>query len=185
MLRIIVVLIATLGMLPVANAAEAKPSGVYIGAGAGSATLDDDGAFNGLALDDEDTSASFLAGYKFNPHFSLEARYSYLGSYTLSSFFDSEDIELTALSIHAVGTIPLGQSGFSLFGQLGAASLSADCSGCDDTGAFSAGLGVAYNFTEALALALQADTYVWEEEGVFTDYDFSVTTAQIALRYTF
>jgi OmpA-OmpF porin, OOP family len=183
MLRLCVLFFSCITML--ASAAEPKSNGVYIGAAAGSATLDDDGAFNGLNFDDEDSSASFLAGYKFNPYFSLEARYSYLGSYTLSSFFASEDLEITALSIHAVGTIPLGQSGFSLFGQLGAASLMADCSGCDDTGAASGGLGVAYNFTEGLALALQVDSYVWEEDGFYTDYDFSVSTAQIALRYTF
>jgi hypothetical protein len=178
-------------MLSAANAAVPKSSGVYIGGAAGSAKLEDDNLFadSGVSLDDEDASVSFIGGYKFNPYFSLEARYSFLGSYTVSALngfsYISEDVDISSLSIHVVGTVPLGQSGFSLFGQLGAASLMADCSGCDDSGAGSAGFGVAYNFTEGLALALQVDAYAWQEDGYYKDYDFSITTAQLALRYVF
>jgi hypothetical protein len=171
------------GFLSVAHAAEPLQSGMFIGGSAGSSELDDDGRFNGFSFDDSDTAFGILAGYKFNKHFAIEARYTDTGSFKVSSLGSSTDIDTDIISIHAVGIIPFGISGWSVYGQLGLGLVGYDAGAGrdDDGGAGSAGLGVSYNATENISFAFQLDAYVWE----VNDYDIALTTAQLVARYAF
>jgi hypothetical protein len=173
--------------LSVAYAAEPLQTGMFIGGSVGTSEFDDDGAFNGLSFDDSDTAFGILAGYKFNKHFAIEARYTDTGSFKLSGPGGSVDIDTDVVSIHAVGIIPFVDSGWSVYGQLGLGVVGLDASGIadEDETAGSAGLGVSYNATEHLSFAFQADAYAWEDDEGFDDYDVAITTAQLVARYTF
>ena len=166
----------------VANAAEPKAKGAYIGASFGASVFDDDGAIGGF-FDDEDTSKQVYGGYKFFKNFAVEGRYSDLGSF--SDGFDSLDI--TALSIHAVGIIPFGTSGWEIFGQLGFAQVNQEVSGFgdeDDT-AGSAGIGVRWHINESFTVGAQIDAYAWENDDLGSLYDFAVATNQLSFQIDF
>jgi hypothetical protein len=92
------------------NAAEPKVRGPYIGGAYGISTFDDDGGFTslGLTLDDEDTSLQLYGGYKFLKHLAVEVRYVDLGTFDLAPI----DLDVTAISVHAVGIVPFGESGW-------------------------------------------------------------------------
>ena len=185
--KILVLTVLSMLAMNAAYAAETKSSGGYIGGSVGTAELDDDGLLSdfGASLDDSDSAAGIFAGYKFNKYFAVEARYSYLGEYSVCGFF-CEDIEVDALSVHVIGIIPLGTSGVEIYGQLGIAAVSFEFDSEDETEtAGSAGLGIQYGATENFVIGLQVDAYAYEEDGGFQDYDISVTTAQLVAKYIF
>ena len=176
----IIIILATVFSSP-ALAASPKEKGFFLGGAFGAAELDDDGAFSWLDFDDSDSSLALFAGYKFIPYFAIEGRVSDLGTYTISDGFSKESLEATSLSVHAVGLVPFGQSGWELYGQLGIGSIEFDCIGCSDETAGSAGLGIRYSFGRQLAVGAQIDAYAWEED----DFDFSIATTQLIIQYLF
>jgi hypothetical protein len=91
----------------VAFAEPAKDRGAYLGAGFAGTTFDDGGAFAGLDFDDSDSGSGIFGGYKFFKHMAVEARYNDFGTFTLEGF----GVDVSSLSIHAVGIIPFGNSG--------------------------------------------------------------------------
>jgi hypothetical protein len=170
-----------------AYAAQPLQQGFYIGGSAGVSEFDDDDLISdiGFSLDDSDTAFGILAGYKFNKHFAIEARYTDTGDFEVSNGFNSVDIETDIISIHAVGIIPFA-NGMSIYGQLGIGSVGYDIDDFDeDETVGSAGLGVSYNATENLSFAFQVDAYAWEDDEGFDDYDLAITTAQLVARYAF
>jgi hypothetical protein len=188
MYRFSILLVVLWGALAqVSFAAEPLENGFFIGGSAGVSEFDDDGAFNGASFDDGDSAFGINGGYKFFKHFAVEARYTDTGTFTLSGLGGSVDIDTDVISVHAVGIIPFGASGWSIYGQLGLGIVGLDASGAfnddDDETVGSAGLGVSYNATENLSLALQIDAYAWEDDS--EDYDLAITTSQLVVRYTF
>lgn len=165
-----------------AFAAPPKERGFFLGGTIGSATFDDDGAFAWYELDDSDTSLTLFAGYKFIPYFGIEARIGDLGTYSISNGLFTESVKVTSLSLHAVGLIPFGLSGWELYGQLGLGTVDFDCSGCSDETAASAGIGIRYSFTRQVALGVQVDAYAWEDDDY---YDMSIATTQLVIQYLF
>ena len=167
------------------NAAEPKVRGAYIGGAYGISTFDDDGAFTslGLTLDDEDTSLQVHGGYKFLKHLAVEARYVDLGTFALPPI----DLDVTAISIHAVGIVPFGESGWELFGQLGLGIVTANIAGIEDVDetAVAGGIGLRYSLTQSFFLSVQTDVYVWEDDSIGTVFDLSVGSTQLALQFIF
>ena len=128
-----------------ALAAEQEARGLYAGGWAGTASLEDDGLFDGANFDDSGTSYGIYGGYKFFRYLAVEARLSNLGSYSVGFQGFSEDIDVTGLSAHVVGIIPFGASGWELFGQLGLGSVNIDAGGADeDNSVGSAGIGLRF-----------------------------------------
>jgi hypothetical protein len=178
-----------------AMAAEQKARGFYIGGSAGVTTLEDDGYITEdgfLTFDDSDTAFTLFGGYKILKYLAVEARYSNLGSYTITDNFSSgqADIDVTSLSAHVVGIIPFGASGWELFGQLGLSKLNIDIScyqcGDDDETAGSAGIGVRFYPTSNLGISLQTDAYAYEEDDFGgRTYDIGVVATQISINYIF
>jgi hypothetical protein len=166
-----------------ATAAKQEARGFYIGAIAGAATAEDDGLFSGLNFDDTGTSYGIAAGYKFFRYLAVEGRLLNLGRYHVQGI----DLDVAGLSAHVVGIIPFGQSGWELFGQLGAGGVGLDCDGCDtDAGtAGSAGIGVRFYPTPHLGISLQVDAYAWREEGYYDTYTVGVSTTQLGVHYLF
>jgi Outer membrane protein beta-barrel domain len=163
-----------------ANAAETKAKGIYFGGAAGLSNFDDDGAGVG-ALDDQDTSVQVYAGYKFFKHLAVEARYVDLGSF--SDSFDTLDVSAT--SIHVVGIIPFGTSGWELFGQLGIGSVKLEVAGFadEDDDAVAGGIGVRYGITESFSVSVQTDVYVFQDDSGI--YDFAAGGTQLAIQFIF
>ncbi|MCJ7557451.1 MAG: porin family protein [Gammaproteobacteria bacterium] len=162
-------------------AAESKASGGYIGGGLGMSVFDDDGAA-GSGFDDTDTAGMIFGGYKFGKYFALEGRYTDYGSFSVTG----GGFDVSALSVHAVGSIPFGTSGWELFGQLGFGQVSLDFGvESTDESAVAAGIGIRYSFSERLSVAAQTDVFVWEYSEIGQTYDFSVGSNIVSVRYIF
>lgn len=121
----------------------------------------------------------------FFQYLAVEARYSNLGTY--SDTIDSLDI--TAVSVHAVGMIPFGTSGWELFGQVGLAQIGVDINvqGVSDLedNATTAGIGVRWHVTQNIAIGAQVDAYVWSNDTIGSNFDLSVATQQVTLQINF
>lgn len=181
MKRILVgLLVLTLG--GAAFAEPAKERGAFVGAGVAGTVFDDGGAFAGLNFDDSDSGLGIFGGYKFLKHFAVEARYNDFGTFTLEGF----GVDVTSLSVHAVGIIPFGASGWELFGQLGLGTVEFDLGGdTEDESVGSAGLGVRFSWSGNFAVAAQLDAYAYEDTSLGAAYDVSVTSTMISFQYIF
>jgi hypothetical protein len=165
-----------------ANAAEPQQRGGYIGGAFGSSLFDDDGAFFAMDFDDSDQSFQGHAGYRFFRHFAVEGRYTDYGTFSLQSV----DLDATAVSVHAVGIIPFGGSGWELFGQLGVGSLKVDFLGTDETQTtFAGGIGVRYFASRTLSIGVQTDVHVWEDDSLGASYIPGVGATQLAVQLNF
>ena len=167
----------------VVNAAEPSARGAYIGGAFGLSTFDDDGAFTFSSFDDEDKSLQVHGGYKVFKHLAFEVRYVDLGTFSLQPI----DLDVTAISIHAVGIIPFGESGWELFGQLGLATVTFDITGFgdEDQSAGAGGIGVRYSPTQNFSVGIQTDVYVWEDDSLGPTYDLAVGGTQLAFQFIF
>ena len=166
----------------VAFAEPAKERGAYLGAGLAGTTFDDGGAFAGLDLDDSDSGFALLGGYKFLKHFAVEARYNDFGTFTLEGL----GVDVSSLSVHAVGIIPFGDSGWELFGQLGLGTVDFDFGeGSEDETVGSAGLGVRFSWSGNFGIAAQLDAYAYEDTSLGVAYDVGVTSTMISFQYIF
>ena len=96
----------------------------------------------------DDTGFRIFGGYQFHRNVAAELGYGLL--------FDKSGLELTSLEAVAVGIFPLANQ-FSLIGKLGFAQLMAD-PGSDET-ELTYGIGVQYDFTRAVGVRLQWQTY--------------------------
>lgn len=177
MLACVLLMFAVPGM-----AVESKANGGYIGGGAGMSVFEDDGAFDGFSFDDTDTALMIFGGYKFGKYFALEGRYTDYGSFSVIGI----GFDVSALSVHAVGSIPFGTSGWELFGQLGFGQVSLDLAGdSTDESAFGMGIGIRYSFSERLSVAAQTDVFAWEDSEPGQNYDFGVGSNIVSVRYIF
>lgn len=178
--------IAVLLVLVASQAAHADapfPRGGYIGASGGPSVFDDNGTF-GLFFDDEDKVLQVYGGYKLFRHFAVEARLSNLGSY---STFGDEELELSAVSVSAVGLIPFGNSGWELLGHIGFASVSQEVSAAIDDSdiATVGGIGVRWHLTPNFAVGAQIDAYAWENDNLSSADTISVGTQQFVIQINF
>lgn len=156
--------------------------------GRAGATIDDDRIRGGLAgqglvtngIDDREHDTGFKAfgGYQFNRHFAMEAGYFDLGSFGYTAHTTpagslAGDMRVRGLNLDLVGTLPLTER-FSLLGRIGVISArteaSFSASGAARVPYASAstsqrftdakwGAGVAYAFTDALSMRLEAERY--------------------------
>jgi len=183
MIRTVLLACILLGASTFAIAEPAKSRGAYIGGGIGISTFDDGGAFAGLNVDDEDTSFQVQAGYKFLPYFAVEARYVDFGTFSI----DFLDIDMTAASVHAVGIVPFGDSGWEMFGQLGLGVVDFDLTGfgSENEDVFAGGIGVRFSPSANFSLALQTDVYIWEDASLGPVFDMAVGGTQLTIQYIF
>ena len=163
------------------SAEAPKENGIYVGVSGGTAIFDDDGGIG--FFDDQDTAIQGYIGYKFFKHFGIEARAADFGGY--SDGFDTLDI--SSVSVHAVGYIPFGTSGWELFGQIGYAQMSEEVAGFYDENdtAGTAGIGVRWHINPSFAVGIQVDAYVWENDLVGSNYDLSIGTQLLSVQFSF
>lgn len=175
-------LLATIALLTIVGTAVAEPSketGFYLVAGGGQSVYDEGGSFGNFG-DDTDTSRHFAAGYKFLKYFAVEARIADFGSFEVGF----QDFDVDARSLHAVGIVPFGPSGWEFFGQIGLGTVNRDLSGfggIDDT-AMAGGIGFRWYPMPQLAIAVQTDVYVWDDNN---DWESSVGSNQFSVQFIF
>lgn len=182
MLRRIVLASIVLAVSATAGAAEPTARGLYAGGSIGTSIFEDDGSFFGLDFDDSDTAFQGHLGYKFLRFFAIEGRYTNYGTFSVESL----EFDATAVSLHAVGIIPFGRSGWEMFGQLGLGSVNLEFEGLDDDQTTVAGgLGVRYHPTQFMSIGVQTDAHVWEDDS----FGFSVTpgvgATQLTVQFAF
>lgn len=183
-----------------------KPA-VYGGIGSAKTSFDDDGLSDDMGSTSEDTEDKGLhvfGGYQFNPYFAVELSSRDLGEYTSQSPSFVYKEEFSALTIGAVGFLPLG-SGFSLYGRVGAGAITLDekysSAGFhdrnDDAGGVSTlGAGVEFR-NSGLAVRLGWETHLFtvETETYFNsgnyyyydedEYDQRIDTFGLDIAYYF
>jgi hypothetical protein len=145
-----------------ALAEESKELGVYIAAAGGWTKWDDDNSLinDFCCVNDEDYAFQASAGYKFNRYFAMDARYNYLGEYSVGF----EKIDFAAWSVNGIGILPISDNGWELFGQLGLGQIdaSADAFGHDKGSMWNLGGGVRYSLNRHLSLSGQLDGYSFD-----------------------
>lgn len=165
------------------HAVEPLERGGYLGGGIGTSLFDDGDAFAGFSQDDSDTAVMLFAGYKFVKYLSIEGRYSDFGSFALGgAYFDA-----SAVSVHAVGTVPFGTSGWELYGQLGIGTVTFDVGGFsdDDQSAGAGGIGLRFNPSQNFSIGVQTDVFVWEDDSLGRRYDMGVGGTVLTARIIF
>ena len=173
---------STAALLMVFGTAVAEPSkekGFYLVGAGGQSVYDESGTIGNFG-DDTDNSRHFAAGYKFLRHFAIEARYADFGSFNTG--FVNFDVD--ALSIHAVGIVPFGQSGWEFFGQLGLGTVNRDFPGIGniDDSAMAGGIGFRWYPMPRFAIAVQTDVYVWDDNN---DWESAVGSNQFSFQFIF
>jgi hypothetical protein len=180
MIRKTLVAFLLLTVSATASAEAPNANGAYLGVSGGVAIADADGAF--FLEDDQDTTVQVYLGFKFIKYFAVEARIADFGSY--SDGFDS--LDLSSMSLHAIGFIPFGESGWELFGQIGAAQMKQSVNGASDKdNAATLGLGVRWHINPKIAVAIQVDAYVWQNSNVGSEYDLSVGAETLSFQVNF
>ena len=166
-----------------AQAAEPKSHGAYIGGGIGTSLFDDGDAFAGFLRDDSDSSKMLFAGVKVSKYLAIEGRYSDFGTFSI----DGAAFDVSALSAHLVGTVPFGDSGWELYGQLGLGTLEFDAGfGIDDDqSAAAGGIGLRYSPSPNISLGIQADALVWEDDLLGPAYDLGIIGTSLTARIIF
>lgn len=189
----------------IATAFVALPASAqwYAGIGAGSSkTTGVDGPIIGTGIpagtrltggDSNEGMFKLYGGYQITPNWGIEAQYSDLGKRDVVArtaagvAIVGGSFKASQHSIAATGTLPLGGN-FSLLGKLGVSSnrgkvsiLGASTSGSKTAGM--AGVGVAYNFTPALAVRLEYEDFGKMGDGFGGSIRANATS--VSLKYAF
>lgn len=179
--------------------ASAIAEGFYLGAGTGQSstdiTCDLDISCNAK---DTDTALKIFAGYQFNPNFGIEGGYYDLGKFSIDgndSLFGVTRlaIEVSGLTLAAVGTIPLGER-FRIFGKAGLFVWDADVSvesstfgngslGEDGTDPL-IGVGASFDLVRNLALRVEWERFLnIGDESSIGESDVDLISASLVLRF--
>ncbi|MBF7052551.1 porin family protein [Halomonas sp. KAO] len=122
--------IAAIALSPLALAEGAEHRGLYLGAGAGFGSLENDrdevadfveGGVEDFDIDDDDNVTKFFVGYDLNRYLAVEGFYSDLGEVRLKgNDAVNAELESQAYGASLVGKLPL-TDWFTLFGKAGLA----------------------------------------------------------------
>ena len=152
--RIVITVIALAALCGNAFGEPSKEKGLYIVGAAGQSVYDEGSSFANFG-DDEDSSLQFAIGYKFLKYFAVEARYADFGTFEIGF----QDIDVDARSIHAVGIVPFGPSGWEFFGHIGLGSVDRRMPGFGnfDDSAMAGGIGFRWYPMPNVAIGVQTD----------------------------
>lgn len=183
-------------------------SGFYLGAGLGTTTFDDGGAFDytGASINTNDSTIKFMGGYQFNRIVAVELQYTKYGDINVNhptaqaGGFKGIDIESSSISLAA----NLGytfDSGWRPFGIVGLGSLesSTDVLGhslSENNTSFHYGVGVEYapKALSGLAFRVAYEGDLFIEENVYQgnssysysdDYAMNIGTFYAGATYKF
>ncbi len=169
--------------LTLSGAALAQDAGLYISGSLGrsSANIDTSplsaAGVTGITTDDSDTGWKVNIGYQFNRHWGIELGYVDFGDFLLRGTTPLgatviANFDVTAWTLAAVGTLPLGNSNFSLFAKLGIARGEAEGRGTvdgtpvsfDDNGIdLFGGVGMRYDFNRKFGMQFEVERYYFDD----------------------
>lgn len=183
MIRQAVSVLALVVAFSSAHASGPLEQGGYIGGGIGTSRFDDSFAIVNFSEDDSDAATMLFAGYKFSKYLSLEGRYSDFGSF----FLGGTPADVSSISLHAVGTVPFGDSGWELYGQLGYGSVNFDFFSFaeEDESALAGGIGLRFRPSRNVAIGVQADVFVWDDNLFGPAYDSGVGSTTVTASFYF
>jgi OOP family OmpA-OmpF porin len=142
------------------SVAAAQQAGWYGGLDLGASHLS--GIDLGDSLDRSDTALGVDLGYRVNRNFAVEGAYTDLGKFHFSSSAGDGDFRPKAVSLSAVGILPL-QANWSLYGKAGIARTETKVGGPFDTSdsenGLLAGAGATYDFNRNVYAKLGWDHY--------------------------
>ena len=204
----ICVLAAALIVCPLAMSAE---PGWYGGVSLGEsrATIEDDRittsllarGFTSARLQKKDDQAGFkvFTGFQFNNNFAIEGGYFDLGQFSYTAYMQpwavtTADTKMRGLNIDLLGFMPLGEK-LSAFGRAGIiqgrtlsrfrgygpVSISPFNTREDDT-SWKYGAGLQYDFTNNLAMRLEAERYRFDD-AIGNDDDIDMISLGIVYRF--
>ena len=179
MYRNVLILLVLICAAGTAAAGPSKEKGFYLVGAAGQSVYDEGGAFGNFG-DDTDNALQFAVGYKFLRYFAVEARYADFGSFSVGF----QDFDVDATSIHAVGIVPFGQSGWEFFGNIGLGTVKRNNVGninFDDS-SMAGGIGFRWYPTPNVAIGVQTDVHVWDDDN---DWESSVGANQFSVQVIF
>ena len=180
MIRKILIAAALIAAAITATAEPSKERGFYL-VGAGGRSIYDEGGSFGNFGDDADRSIHIAAGYKIFRYLSVEARYVDFGKFDVI-----DKLDLSTTTVHAVGIVPFGQSGWEFFGQLGVGNVDVSFdfpspqNGSETT--VSGGIGFRWYPTPQVGIGIQTDAYIWDENN---DWESSVGATQLSVQFIF
>jgi len=159
--------------------AMAEETGPYAGISVGQTEVDYEGVSGTSIVEDSDTGFKIFGGYNVNKHFAVELTYHDLGNNEVTIGSATADIDLSAISIAAIGKLPVNEQ-FTAFGKLGYADLDAEMNTNTTTTSVSEtdllyGLGVQYKLDQ---IELRAE---WEV--INNDDKISTFSLGAAYRY--
>lgn len=143
----------------------AMAEGLYVALDVGQSKFKDlCTGFSGGSCKDTDTAFRGAVGYQFGQYIGVEGGYVDAGKSTASSPGFSGEAKLTDWQLVAVGTLPLGGGGFSLFVKAGADHWSSKITA--NGGALASGSGTSFlwgaggefDFTKSLGVRAQYET---------------------------
>lgn len=102
----------------IAAALPAAAQGPYLGASLGRSTFTDWCDISG-PCEDTDSAWKLFGGYRISRTFAIEASYIDWGEVTASTGTVDVAASQSSYGLAALGTLPLGDRGFELFGKLG------------------------------------------------------------------
>jgi OOP family OmpA-OmpF porin len=170
-------------------AAQKQDVGLYIGGAFGMSSFDmDTTGITNPRVDDSDSGFKLYGGYQFNRNLAVEVGYVDFGSVGIGGSIGgipfNGNIDVTAMTVAAVGTLPLNES-FSLLGKAGIWNWDAKASvaalGTTGNGSSSGtdpffGVGLRYNINRNLGVQLEVEQYSGDD---------SITYTSLGLRYKF
>lgn len=109
---------------PAAMAIDPELQGLYIGGGIGEATVELENEDSFADFKGDDTGYKFILGYRIIDWVAVELNYARYGEAEDEFLGFTIENEFTALSVSALGMLPLGQ--WDLFGRLGIANVEGD-----------------------------------------------------------
>jgi OOP family OmpA-OmpF porin len=143
----------------------------------------------GISTDEKDTTWKVNLGYQFTRHLGVEVGYVQLGEFaargTVAGAPSSARVDVDAITFAGVGSLPIGNSQFSILGRLGGYYYNADgrgtlggvrFTGDDDGTNLFWGFGVRYDFHSNLGVTLDWDHY---------RNDDKIKAYTVGLRYKF
>jgi OOP family OmpA-OmpF porin len=156
--------------------AQAKETGAYVGLSLGQANAADTECAGGFSCDNKDTSWKIFGGYQFMRYLAAEAAYTDLGktkaTASLAGISSSIESKSHAWELVAVGSYPIGTSGFAPYVKAGLytgetkGDINVTVGGASSSQSFkktntdwTAGIGVRYDFLRNFAVRLEWQRY--------------------------
>jgi OOP family OmpA-OmpF porin len=147
---------------------QTQESGAYAGLSIGQSKAKDactDFGIAGASCDDKDTAWKIFGGYQFNRYIAAEGAYTDFGKAKASGFGVTAEVKSNAWEVVAVGSYPIGTSGFAPYGKFG--FYRGESKGSSNVGAsakgtgndWTAGLGVRYDITRNIAVRAEWQRY--------------------------